>query len=201
MGAVPAPRHPTPYDLRDAAIQPNLGPPEPSADRETAEPLFQTASARATPPQLSTPPHRRFWRAPAGLRSPGPESLCCTRYSTARKEPRTTVCRKKPVATVLGGPRAKSCQYVKGRGFGSERRGQELRVRLRLEEEGPGAQRSERHRLSASDSFGHTRSFQLTAWRWDHKLRLTSKIAEFSRHGSELDAIKKKKKKKKLGRM
>lgn len=71
----------------------------------------------------------------------GPESLCFTRYSTVRKEPRTPVCRKMPVAIVLGGPRAKSCQYVKGRGFGSERRDQELRVWLRHEkEEGPGAQ-------------------------------------------------------------
>lgn len=109
--------------------------------RRLRSPLFETALARATPPQLSTPPHCSFWRAPAGLRGPGPESLCFTRYSTVRKEPRTPVCRKMPVAIVLGGPRAKSCQYVKGRSFGSERRDQELRVWLRLEkEEGPGAQ-------------------------------------------------------------
>lgn len=135
------PRTPPPYDLRDAAMQPNLGPPEPSVGQKTAELLFEAASARATPPQLSTPPHCPFWTAPAGLRGPGPESRGCTSYSTARKVPRTPVCRKMPVAIFLGGPRAKSCQYVKGRGFGSERRGQDLRVPLRLEEEGPGAQR------------------------------------------------------------
>lgn len=164
------PRTPLPYDLRDAAMQPNLGPPEPSAGQEIAEPLFETASARATPPQLSTPPHCPFWRARAGLRAPGPESRCCTRYSTARKVPRTPVCRKMPVAIFLGGPRAKSCQYVKGRGFGSERRGQ---VPLRLEEEeGPGARLSERDRLSASNSFRHIRSFKLSAWRWSHSFGL-----------------------------
>lgn len=114
---------------------------EPSVGQKTAELLFEAASARATPPQLSTPPHCPFWRAPAGLRGPGPESRGCTSYSTARKVPRTPVCRKMPVAIFLGGPRAKSYQYVKGRGFGSERRGQDLRVPLRLEEEGPGAQR------------------------------------------------------------
>lgn len=154
-------------------MQPNLGPPEPSAGQETAEPLFETSSARATPPQLSTPTHSPFWREPAGLRGSGPESRCCTRYSTARKVPRTPICRKMPVAIFLGGPPAKSCQYVKGRGFGSERRGQDLRVPWRLEEEeGPGAQLSERDRFSASDSFGHIRSFKLTAWRWCHSFGL-----------------------------
>lgn len=163
-------------------------------DQETAEPLFGNASARATPPQLSTPPHRPFWRAPAGLRSPGPESLCCTRYNTARKEPRTPVCGKTPVATVLGGPRAKSCQYVKGRGFGLERRGQELRVRLRLEkEEGPGAQRSERHTdfqlRIPSGTLGHSSSRHGGGATSFGLLRRQPEIAEFSSHGSELDAF------------
>lgn len=122
---------------------------EPSAGQKAAEqPSLATASARATPPQLSTPPHCRFPRAPAGLSGSGPESSCCTRSCTVA-EARTPACgRTLPAAFVLGGPKAKSCQYVRGRVSGQEGGAQSEESGgngLRLEKEaGPGAQRSER---------------------------------------------------------
>lgn len=51
-------------------------------------------------------------------------------YSTVIKEPRTLTRGRMPAPFFLGGPRAKSCQYVGGRGFGSEA-GPKLRVPMK----------------------------------------------------------------------